>query len=410
MRIGIVDTGVDLAHEDLGGRVVAHTSCIGSQGNPACGLGSGQDDSGHGTFVAGIAAASVGNGLGIAGVAPEAELVVAKVLDARAAGDVADITAGIRWAVDQGAHVVNVSISDGPGATASAAASLYSALEYAWSRGAVPVVAAGNSDYGSTDALVVTSTGASGSPAPASGGLGSAKWGVAAPGGDPQACATSRTAENCVFSTAWAPGMHDRYILAAGSSAAAPHVAGVTAQLRAIGLDAPSTVRRLLETTTAQPCGSGCHGVLNAASAVGADVGPAAPVPVDAAAEPAPAVDAVAPATAAPTSPAPAPASLPRASRARRSVTDARPPVLAQPWPGPGSSVPAAPVAITRPQAALELSEQFAGLTRKGDELATTLTHAVSSGSSFPLVAAALVACFIAATAAGRRFARTLRS
>lgn len=410
VRIGIVDTGVDLAHEDLGGRVVAHTSCIGSQGNPACGMGSGQDDNGHGTFVAGIAAASVGNGLGIAGVAPEAELVVAKVLDARAAGDVADITAGIRWVVDNGAQVVNVSISDGPGATASAAASLYSALEYAWSRGAVPVVAAGNSDYGSTDALVVTSTAASGSPAPSSGGLGSAKWGLAAPGGDPPACATSRTAENCIFSTTWAPGMHDRYILAAGSSAAAPHVAGVAAQLRGLGLDAPSTVQRLLETTTPQACGAGCRGVLNAAGAVGVDVEPgAAPVPAPAAAR-AGAGEAVAPATAPRAAPAPAPARAARTSRGRRPVADARPSALSQPWPGPGSSVPAAPVAITRPQAAAEITQQFAGLTRKGDELATTLTSAVSSKSSLPLVAAALAACFIAATAAGRRFWRALRS
>jgi hypothetical protein len=200
--------------------------------------------------------------------------------------------------------------------------------------------------------------------------------------------------------------MHDRYILAAGSSAAAPHVAGVAAQLRGLGLDAPSTVQRLLETTTRQGCGPGCHGVLNAAGAVGVDVEPAAPAAVQSAA-PASAGEA---AVAAPAASTPPPTAPPRASRARPSVAQGRASAVGQPWPGPGSSVPAAPVAIARPPAAAELSHQFAGLSRKGDELATTLTHAVGRGSNFPLVAAALVACFVAATAAGRRFLRALRS
>ncbi|HEV7863983.1 MAG TPA: S8 family serine peptidase, partial [Acidimicrobiia bacterium] len=82
IRIGIVDTGVDVAHEDLAGKVVAHTDCVGAAGDPARCSGSGQDDNGHGTHVAGIAAALRGNGLGIAGIAPDAELVTAKVVSA----------------------------------------------------------------------------------------------------------------------------------------------------------------------------------------------------------------------------------------------------------------------------------------------------------------------------------------
>ena len=80
IRIGIVDTGVDLNHEDLAGKVVDHASCVGAAGDASKCTGSAQDDQGHGTHVAGIAAAIKDNGKGIAGVAPEAELVVAKVL------------------------------------------------------------------------------------------------------------------------------------------------------------------------------------------------------------------------------------------------------------------------------------------------------------------------------------------
>jgi len=87
VRIGIVDTGVDVAHEDLAHQVVAHTSCVGAAADPAhCG-GSGEDDNGHGTYVAGIAAAVRGNGRGIAGVAPDAQLLAAKVTTASGAAN-----------------------------------------------------------------------------------------------------------------------------------------------------------------------------------------------------------------------------------------------------------------------------------------------------------------------------------
>src|SRR2546423_11736233 len=83
IKIGIVDSGVDLSHEDLAGKVVAHADCVGAAGDPAkCKVGgdAGQDDNGHGSHVSGIAAATTNNGKGGAGVAPEAQLIMAKAL------------------------------------------------------------------------------------------------------------------------------------------------------------------------------------------------------------------------------------------------------------------------------------------------------------------------------------------
>ena len=298
VTIGIVDSGVDLDHEDLAPRIAAHVSCIGG-----CRGGAGQDDSGHGTFVAGVAAATANNGVGIAGVAPDATLIVAKVLDRRISGQVEDITAGIRWVVDHGARVVNVSISDGGAATASAAPALRDALEYAWRRGAVPVVAAGGSDYGTTNAIVVTGTTASGALAPASGRLGRAKWGLAAPGGDPRVCNRRQDAAQCVSSTSWSARSEDHYQTASGSSAAVPHVSGVIAQLLAAGYDQRGAVARVLETAT--------NGQLDAAAALGV------PFASPAITAPTPAPPA---ATVTPTPPPAAPTSTPMLLRAVQSI------------------------------------------------------------------------------------------
>src|SRR5207249_1805493 len=109
VRIGIVDTGVDLDHEDLAGKVVASASCAGSKGDVAKCTGTAQDDQGHGTHVSGIAAAIKDNGKGVSGVAPNAELVVAKVLGKAGTGSSEDVIGGIKWVVDHGAKVVNLS-------------------------------------------------------------------------------------------------------------------------------------------------------------------------------------------------------------------------------------------------------------------------------------------------------------
>ena len=110
--VGIVDTGVDLDHEDLVGRIAAHTSCVNSGGDTANCSGIAQDDYGHGSHVSGTIAANKDNGVGIAGVAPGARLVVAKTFDSSGTASPDYVLAGIRWVVDQGAKIVNLRLGD----------------------------------------------------------------------------------------------------------------------------------------------------------------------------------------------------------------------------------------------------------------------------------------------------------
>jgi subtilisin family serine protease len=108
VTIGIVDSGVDATHPDLAGKIDAQADCIGG----SCREGTARDSDGHGTVVAGIAAAKTDNGTGIAGVAPDARLVIARVLGADGAGVTEDINRAIQWVVDKGARIVNLSLGE----------------------------------------------------------------------------------------------------------------------------------------------------------------------------------------------------------------------------------------------------------------------------------------------------------
>ena len=265
VRIGIVDTGIDLKHEDLSGKVVASISCVGSAGDPAKCQGDAQDDQGHGTHVSGIAAAVKDNGKGIAGVAPDAELVVAKVLGAQGTGQGSDVTAGIKWVVDNGAKIVNLSLGDPAQIVTSliSPSDMAPGIEYAWSKGAIPVLAAGNANtgglglegasYGDMNAVVVGATGPEDKPAHYSTSTGGAKWAVAAPGG---AGEPTGQKETDIYSTFWKSGEQNAYTYLAGTSMAAPFVSGALALLLAQGYDQQGAVNRLLETADQ---GVGCE-------------------------------------------------------------------------------------------------------------------------------------------------------
>jgi thermitase len=137
VRVGIVDTGIDQTHPDLSGQTVACASALVS--GPVE-VGACPDDNGHGTHVAGTLAAKANNGIGIAGVAFNADLVVCKALDEDGSGSVADVASCIGWARAEGARVISLSLEGGPSQT------LQDAVSAAWSNGngALVVAAAGN--------------------------------------------------------------------------------------------------------------------------------------------------------------------------------------------------------------------------------------------------------------------------
>lgn len=277
VKVGIVDTGIDLTHEDLVAKVAASADCTGGGNGCATGGSAGQDDNGHGTHVAGIIAAATGNGIGMAGVAPSASLVVAKAMDPQGRGALADVDRAIRWVVDQGARVVNLSI--GPELSSALGTlpgeSLQPAISYAWERGAVPVIAAGNDggelgvNYRILDAVVVGATSANGTVASYSSAI-DAKYGLVAPGGDGD-CRVAGAVGHCVLS-AFAG---NRYAVMRGTSVAAPHVAGALGLVMSQGLSRDQAVRRLLDTASRSvACGPSCAGLLDVAAAVGATRAP----------------------------------------------------------------------------------------------------------------------------------------
>ncbi len=140
VKVAVVDSGVDGAHPDLAGRIVAAKSFVGGSAL--------KDTQGHGTFVAGLIAAEVDNAEGIAGIAFNAQLVVAKVVNAQGTVPLRAEVAAIRWAADRGARVINLSLG-GVRDPLNPRNDTYSplekaAVEYAFAKGAVVVAAVGN--------------------------------------------------------------------------------------------------------------------------------------------------------------------------------------------------------------------------------------------------------------------------
>jgi subtilisin family serine protease len=133
VTVAVVDTGVRGDQQDLIGSVLPGIDYIDHTDGRI-------DPGGHGTAVAGIIAAHVNNGLGIAGAAPAVRILPVRVLDGSGSGSSSDVAAGVIWAADHGARVINLSLGGGP------SPGIQTAMQYARSRGAV-VVAAGGNNY-----------------------------------------------------------------------------------------------------------------------------------------------------------------------------------------------------------------------------------------------------------------------
>ena len=138
--VAVIDTGVQLNHPDL--NVVATTDCTG--GGPfssRCKNGSGADQNGHGTHVAGTIGA-LDNGIGVVGVAPGARIHNVRVLDSRGSGYTSWIIAGIDWVTARASTIEVANMSLGGSGYSS---SQHTAVKNSVAKGVVHVVAAGNS-------------------------------------------------------------------------------------------------------------------------------------------------------------------------------------------------------------------------------------------------------------------------
>jgi thermitase len=228
--IAVVDTGIQLDHPDLAAKLVPGYDYIDNDATP-------DDGHGHGTHVAGTAAAITNNAIGGAGTCPECRLMPVRVLGDNGGGTLTGVANGIIFAANNGAQVINLSLG-GSGST-----TLENAVNYAWGRGSLLACAAGNSGTSNTinaypaayaNCLAVGATNADDSDASYS------NWGlwvdIAAPG-------------TGVYST-W---IGSSYNTINGTSMATPHVAGVAGLVRSQGLDHEQTRSRLQSTADPIP-------------------------------------------------------------------------------------------------------------------------------------------------------------
>ncbi|MFI7386318.1 S8 family peptidase [Streptomyces sp. NPDC049813] len=258
--IAVVDSGVDLDHPDLKDRLVRGYDVVDGDRTP-------QDGYGHGTHVAGIAAADTDNGTGIAGGAPGAKIMPVRVLGQDGSGTNADITRGIVWAADHGADVINLSLGEGPLlSNLLQGGILNKAIQHAHDKGAVVVAAAGNDGAATqpykvgTPVLVVGASDEDGHPAEFS-NFG-AQNAVSAPG-------VGILSTLPTYTVALTKKNDSGYGRLDGTSMAAPYVSAVAALLHQRGMK-PDEIMKTVRDTATDPGGQQRLGlgVVNAKAAL----------------------------------------------------------------------------------------------------------------------------------------------
>jgi subtilisin family serine protease len=246
--IAVIDTGADLAHPDLQANLVPGADFVPGGGD----CEGPQDENGHGTHTAGIAAAVTNNGVGVAGTAPDAKVMPLRALDAEGSGEDAWIIAAMKHAADNGAKVINMSLGGTVvvGQVPQLNEELEAAVKYAWDKGVVVVASAGNDSFplcgypaAARYAICVGATDKRGAPSAYSNFPNDpdATVGVRAPGG---AGTPFCEEDEDIWSTVWpgsgldctGAGSLTGYDTVAGTSMAAPYAAGVAALLSGQGL------------------------------------------------------------------------------------------------------------------------------------------------------------------------------
>lgn len=272
--VAVLDTGIDFGHPEFAGKSAGSFNCY----NDPCTEQAG-DFEGHGTSVAGVIAAITNNDEGVASVAPDAKILSVRVCGGAGGGQASchggAVSRGIELAAGRGAKVINMSLGNiVPGTN-----TLFGSDDYqdAANKGAVIVVSSGNqgeqpiSSYALAGdlLLVVGATGPNDEVADyTQGSANEADIDLYAPGGN--GCSG---VSNCITTTARrGEPPHSggpKYRGVQGTSFAAPHVAGVAAQLRCLGKSVAQT-QSMIKSTVDRP-----NNIprLNAAKAVGAPAG-----------------------------------------------------------------------------------------------------------------------------------------
>ena len=277
VTVAVIDSGVsrgtDLACRTL---VSPYNAITDTTGESAV-----ADDNGHGTHVAGTVGQCTNNSTGVAGMAPDVDIMPVKVLDASGAGTMAQIAAGINWATDHQADVINMSLGmDCNGQTWPSCSDsvINDAISAAAQQDIVIVVATGNSNQSTVgfpanhpDTIAVGAVDYNEHIAPYS-NHGSAMT-LAAPGGDLNSDANGDGNRDGVLQQTIENGTWDYYFLQ-GTSMAAPHVAGAAALLRSyVPTATRSQVQDALEHTAKDLGDAGFdnlygHGLLQTADAL----------------------------------------------------------------------------------------------------------------------------------------------
>lgn len=253
--VAVIDTGVTQVEDLKGTTVLEGASMVPGESGAS-------DGNGHGTHVAGTIAQTTNNGVGVTGVAPEAAILPVKVLSKWGSGMSTWIAAGIDYAVDEGADVINLSLGGGYSSI------IHNAIKKAEKKGVIVVAAAGNSGKegvswpGALDETIgVSAVGPGGKLAPYS------SWGsgvdMAGPGGD-----KTRSGGGVFQNTVDGKG-GEVYAEYQGTSMATPHVAGAAAVLLSTGASPEAVSRLLLETAAGDGWDNKLgHGRLDLAAAV----------------------------------------------------------------------------------------------------------------------------------------------